>query len=184
MTIYSLDVPLSQFGTRPLFHFWFSLLILDLHTDFSGGRSDGLVFLSLEEFSTVSRDPHSERLQWGQWSRSRYSGILLLFFWSNGCFDPTDVDNLISGSSAFSKSTLNTVHALLKPSLGNFEPYFDSVWDECNCVVVWAFFSIAFLWDWNHFKTIKNRPHRAMMKSITVNLILKVYSSMLNFSKL
>ena len=27
--------------------------------------------------------------------------------------------------------------------------YFTSVWDECNCEVVWAFFGIAFLWDWN-----------------------------------
>ena len=67
--------------------------------------------------------------------------------------DPTDVGNLISGSSAFSKSSLNiwnfTVHGLLKPGLENFEHYFTSVWDECNCVVVWAFFGIAFLWDWN-----------------------------------
>ena len=31
----------------------------------------------------------------------------------------------------------------------NFEHYFTNVWDECNCVVVWAFFGIAFLWDWN-----------------------------------
>ena len=32
-----------------------------------------------------------------------------------------------------------------------------SVWDECNCVVVWAFFGIAFLWDWNedwHFPVL------------------------------
>ena len=35
------------------------------------------------------------------------------------------------------------------PGLENFEHYFTSVWDECNCVVVWAFFGIAFLWDWN-----------------------------------
>ena len=62
------------------------------------------------------------------------------------CFfnDPMDVGNLISGSSAFSKSSLNiwkfTVHILLKPSLENFEHYFASVWDECNCAVVWAFF--------------------------------------------
>ena len=34
-------------------------------------------------------------------------------------------------------------------SLENFEHYFTSVWDECNCAVVWAFFGIAFLWDWN-----------------------------------
>ena len=38
------------------------------------------------------------------------------------------------------------VHILLKPGLENFEHYFTSVWDECNCVVVWAFFGIAFLW--------------------------------------
>ena len=71
------------------------------------------------------------------------------------CFfnDSTDVGNLISGSSAFSKTSLNiwkfTVHILLKPGLENFEYYFASVWDECNCVVVWEFFGIAFLWDWN-----------------------------------
>ena len=67
--------------------------------------------------------------------------------------DPTDVGNLISGSSAFSKTSLNiwkvTVHVLLKPALEDFEHYFASMWDECNCTVVWAFFSIAFLWDWN-----------------------------------
>ena len=71
------------------------------------------------------------------------------------CFfdDPADVGNLISGSPAFSKSSLNiwkfTVHVLLKPGLENFEYYFTSLWDECNCVVAWAFFGIAFLWDWN-----------------------------------
>ena len=71
------------------------------------------------------------------------------------CFsdDPVYVGNLISGSSAFSKSNLNiwkfTVHILLKPGLENFKHYFISVWDEHNCAVVWAFFSIAFLWDWN-----------------------------------
>ena len=70
------------------------------------------------------------------------------------CFfhDPADVGNLISDSSAFSKTSLNirkfTVHILLKPGLENFEHYFTSVWDECNCAVVWAFFGIAFLWDW------------------------------------
>ena len=68
-------------------------------------------------------------------------------------YDPTNVGSLISSSSAFSKSTLNIwkflVHVLLKPSLENFEHYFASVWDECNCAVVWTFFGIAFLRDWN-----------------------------------
>ena len=52
------------------------------------------------------------------------------------CFfdDPADVGNLISGSFAFSKSSLNiwklTVHVLLKPGLENFEHYFASVESE------------------------------------------------------
>ena len=71
------------------------------------------------------------------------------------CFfhDPAEIGNLISGSSAFSKTSLNiwnfTVHVLLKPCLENFEHYFSSLWDECNCTIVWSFFGMAFLWDWN-----------------------------------
>ena len=49
-------------------------------------------------------------------------------------YDPVDVGNMISGSSVFSKSSLNnwkfTVHILLKPGLENFEHYFASVSDE------------------------------------------------------
>ena len=76
------------------------------------------------------------------------------------CFfdDPADVGNLISGSFALSKTSLNiwkfTVHVLLKPGLEIFEHYFISLWDKCNCVVVWAFFGIAFLWGWNESFTI------------------------------
>ena len=33
------------------------------------------------------------------------------------------------------------VHVLLKPDLENFENYFTSMWDECNCAVVWSFFA-------------------------------------------
>ena len=69
------------------------------------------------------------------------------------CFfnDPVNVGNVISDSSAFSKSSLNilkfTVHILLKLGLKNFEHYFASVWDEHNCAVVWTFFGIDLLWD-------------------------------------
>ena len=72
-------------------------------------------------------------------------------------YDPTDVGNLISGSSTFSKCSLNIwkfvlkfmFQVLLKPGLENFDNYFAGVWDEYNCAVVWAFFGIACLWDWN-----------------------------------
>ena len=71
------------------------------------------------------------------------------------CFfsDPEDVGNLISHSSAFSKTSLNiwkfSVHMLLKPGLDNFEHCCTRMWDKCNCAVAWAFFGIAFLWDSN-----------------------------------
>ena len=68
-------------------------------------------------------------------------------------YDPMDVGNLISGLSAFSKSSLNIwkfmVHVLLKPGLENFEHHFANVWNECNCMEVLALFGTAFLWDWN-----------------------------------
>ena len=68
-------------------------------------------------------------------------------------FDPTDVGNLTSDSSAFSKPSLNiwkfSVHVLSKPHLEKFEHYFASMWDECNCVVAWNFFGITLFWDWN-----------------------------------
>ena len=82
-------------------------------------------------------------------SKAKVDVFLELF-----CFfhDPVDVGILISGSSAFSKSSLNiwkfTVHILLKPGLEIFEHYFASMWDECNCMEARAFFGIAFLWDW------------------------------------
>ena len=76
-------------------------------------------------------------------------------------YDSMDVGNLISGYSAFSISGLNIwkfmVHILLKPGLENFDHYFASMWDECNCAVVWTFFGIALLWDWNenwHFPVL------------------------------
>ena len=80
----------------------------------------------LEEFSTVSCDPHKV---FGTVNKAEldvffffFSGILLLFD------DQTDVGILISGSSALSKSSLNIwklmVYVFLKPGLENFEHYF------------------------------------------------------------
>ena len=67
--------------------------------------------------------------------------------------DPVDIGNLICVSSAFSKSSLNLwkfrIHILLKCGLENFEHYFASVCDECNCAVVWTFFGSAKEWNDN-----------------------------------
>ena len=92
-----------------------------------------------------------------------------MFFW-NSCFfdDSSDVGNLISGSSAFSKTSLNilkfTVHILLKPGLENFEHYFASMWDSefiygfwyryiMSCANRDSFTSLLFL-IWTHFISI------------------------------
>ena len=95
--------------------------------------------------------------------------------------DPVDIGNLISGSSAFSKTSLNiwkfSVHILLKPGLENFEHYFTSVWDECNCVVVWAFFGIAFLWNWN-----ENWPFLVLWPLLSFSNLLAYWCSTLTAS--
>ena len=68
-------------------------------------------------------------------------------------YDPLNIGNFISGSPASSKPSLYIwkflVHVLLKPSLKDVEHYLVSMWNECNCMVVWTFFGIALLWDWD-----------------------------------
>ena len=94
-------------------------MLPDLHTGFSRGRSGGLVFPSLSEFSTVYCDPHSQRL--GIVNKAEIDVFLEL-----SCFfdDPADVGNLISGSSllgtlSVKKSTLYKGHAVQIYNLEN-----------------------------------------------------------------
>ena len=92
----------------------------------------------------------STQLRFGVVSKAEVAVFLESSFFF---YDPTGVGNLTSSSSPFSKSSLNIwnflVHVLLKPGLENFEHCFASIWDECDCGVVWTFFGIAFLWNWN-----------------------------------
>ena len=126
MTIYSLDVLLFLFGTSLLYHVQFYLLLPDPHTGFSRGRSGALVFSSLSEFPQFIVI-HTVK-DFGIVNNAEIDVFLEL-----SCFfdDPADVGNSISGSSAFSKTSLNIrkfmVHVLLKPGLENFEHYFTSM---------------------------------------------------------
>ena len=152
MTKYSLDVLLSRFGTSlipcPVLTVasWSAYRFLRKQVRWSGIPISWRILhriLFLTVIHTVKG--------FGIVNKAKKISKIFLEL---SCFfnDPADVGKLISGSSTFSKSSFNvwkfTVHVLLKPGLENFEHYFASVWDECNCVVVWAFFGIAFLWDW------------------------------------
>ena len=131
---YSLDVLLFLFGTSLLFHVQFELLLPHRRTDFSRDRSDILtcqasvlwyshLFKNFPQFAVI----HAVK-GFGIVNEAEINVFLQL-----SCFfdNPADVGNLISGSSAFSKSRLNiwnfSVHLLSKPQLENFEHYFASV---------------------------------------------------------
>ena len=114
-------------------------MLPDLHTDFSGGRSGGLVFPSLSEFSTVCGDPQKG---FGVVNKAEIDAFLEF-----SCFfdNPTDVGNLFSGSSAFSKSSLYiwkfSVHVLLKPGLENLSITLLAC--EMSAVVQWHCLSLG-----------------------------------------
>ena len=103
------------------------MLLPDLYTDFPRGRSGGLVFPSLSEFSTDFFFLIHTLKDFGIVNKA------VDVFLELSCFfdDPADVGNLISGSSSFSKSSLNIwkflFHILLKRRLENFEHYFASL---------------------------------------------------------
>jgi len=144
--MYSLVILLFLFGTSLLFHVQFSLLLPDLVFQEAGQVVwYSHLFQNFPQFIVI----HTVK-GFGIVNKAEIDVFLEL-----SCFfdEPADVGNLISGSSSFSKTSLNiwkfTVHVLLKPGLENVEHYFTSVWDECNCAVFWAFFGIALLWDWN-----------------------------------
>ena len=75
-------------------------------------------------------------LLWSTQSKALVSEAKVVVFLELSCFfcDPTGASNSISGSSAFSNSSLYiwkfSVHVLMKPSLKNFEHYFASMWNE------------------------------------------------------
>ena len=149
MTKYSPEVLLSQFGTS---HCSMSSYNCCFLTCTQISQEEGKVvwyshfFKNFPQFVVI----HTVK-SFNVVKKAKIDDFFLEFF----CFfeDPTDVDNRISGSSASSRSSLSIckfiVHVLLKPDLENLEHYFASMWDECNCVVFWTFYDIAFLRDWN-----------------------------------
>ena len=140
--MYSLDEFLSQFGTSLFFHVQLVLTVTSWPTYKFHRRPVGW-----SGFPNSLRIFHM--LLWKVKGFSIVNEAEVDVFLKFPCFfyDPVVVGNLISGSSAFSKSSLYTwkflVHILLKPGLKDFEHDLASMWTECNCAEGQA------LWDWN-----------------------------------
>ena len=124
--IYNLDVLLSQFGTSLLFHVQLNCCFL---TCIQISQEAGQVvwyshlFQNFPQFVVI----HTVK-SFGVVKKAEINVFLEISCFFN---DPVDVGNLISGSSAFSKTSLNiwkfTVHILLKPGWENFDHYFPSM---------------------------------------------------------
>ena len=148
MTIYSLHVFLSQFGTSPCSMSHPNccfLACIQISQDagkvvwyfhFLENFPQFFVIHTVKGFSIVNEAE---------------ADVFLEF----SCFPYglMDAGNLISSSSGFSKSSLNTqkfsVHILLKPGLENFEHYCASMWNEYNCIMFEHSLALPFFWDWN-----------------------------------
>ena len=140
MTIYGLDILLSQFWTS-LFVSCLVLTVVSLpayrflrrQIRWSGIPISFRIFHGLLRSTMLKAFPLSMK------QKSMFSGIPLLSIWSKGCWQSFD----------FSKSSLYiwkfSVHILLKPSLKKFANYLVSMWNEHNCTVVCTFFRIDFL---------------------------------------
>ena len=163
MTIYCLDVLLSWFGTSLLFMFSSNSCFL---TCIQISQEAGQVvwyshfFQNFPQFVVI----HTVK-DFGIVNKAEVDVFLEL-----SCFfdDPRDVGNLISGSSAFSKSSLNIwkfmIHILLKPGLENFQHHSASVWNECN------FGSLSILWQTDLFQLWKEEKWKAKEKRKDISI--------------
>ena len=147
MTVYSLDIFLSQFGKSvvpcPVLTVasWPAYRFLRRQVRWSA------IPISWRIFHSFLWYPQTKTLVVIEAEVKFFLELSCLFY------DAMDVGNLTSGLSVFSKSSLNIwkfmVHVLLKPGLENYEHFFATMLEECIYAVVWTFFVIVFLWDWN-----------------------------------
>ena len=106
---------------------------------FLSGESQGQRSLVAAIYGVTQSRTRLKRLS----SSSSSWNSLAFFWWSNGCWQ----FNLWFLCLFKNQLERLEVHSscILKPGLENFKHYFTSLWDECNCVVVWTFFGIAFI---------------------------------------
>ena len=146
MAVYSLDVLLSQFWTccfMPSSNYCF-LSFIQVPQDIGNMLWYSHLIKNILQFVVI----HTGK------GFSIISETEVDVFLELPCFlyDPLNVGNFISSSSAFLKPSLYSWkfwgQILLKPDLKDFEDYLACMWNEWNCMIVWTIFGIA-LCDWN-----------------------------------
>ena len=99
-----------------------------------------------------------------------------IFFWNSLAFSMIPwilaIWFLVPLPSLNPTCTSGSSHVLLKPKLKDFEHILASMWDECNCMVVWTFFGIALLCDWN-----ENWPFPVLCPLLSFPDLLTYWSS-------
>ena len=127
-----------------------ALFLLNVFVDVLSSNWDAVSYSSFRAYLKLSfwgAFPHSLSTSW-PCVLSCQNIKLFSFRAFSMCTLIIVVGNMISASLKPSLYTWKfSVHILLKPSLKDFEHNLASMWNECNCVVVWTFFGIALLWD-------------------------------------
>ena len=144
MTIYSLEVLLSQFWTSPCLVLTCFLTCIQVSQELDKVVWYSHLLKNFPQFVVIHTKALVQLIKQKQcffWNSLAFSMIQ----WMSAIWSLVPLPFLkpawTPGSPWFTYCS--------KAGLENFEHYFTSTWDECNCAVVWAFFGIAFLWNWN-----------------------------------
>ena len=154
MTVYSLVILLSQFWTSLLFHVQFCSSLTCIQVSQETGK---VVWYShfFKNFHTVK----------GFGIVSEAEVDFFFFFWNSLAFSMIPqilaiwslVPLPFKNSACISRNSLFMYYWTIL-ACRIFEYYLTNMWNECNCTVVWTFFGIVFLWDWN-----ENWPHQRVL---------------------
>ena len=147
MTKYRLDVFLSQFETSLLSHVQFCYFLTCIQVSQETGKMVwySYLFKNFSQFVMI----HTVKC----FSIIKEAEVDVFLNPLAFSMIQQNFDNLISGSSSFSKPSLDIwkflVHIMLKPSMQDFKHDLTGMEDECNCLMVSTFFSTALLGDWD-----------------------------------
>ena len=161
-------VLLSQFWASPLFYVRFCYFLTCIRVSHKTGKvvRYSHLFKNFTQFVVI----HTVN----SFSVVNEAEVDVLLEFPCFLYDPTNVGNLIFGSSAFSKPRLYiwkfSVHILLKLSLKDFECYLASMWNEQNCMVFWNSLALPFARIGVKTDLFQSCPHRNLKNNRMISV--------------